>query len=152
MPVNAFLDFSEEVYAGEKIFAKPVEVVGKVVNRADVTELLLNCNVTVEKPCDRCGKNTNKVYNTPVRRILVTELAGDDDIDYLLITDDELDLYDVVLGEILLSLPMKHLCSEDCKGICPTCGKNLNENSCNCAEKSIDPRLEVLKELLKDED
>jgi uncharacterized protein len=42
---------------------------------------------------------------------------------------------------------MKKLCSEDCKGLCPSCGKNLNDGPCNCAEEIIDPRWELLQKL-----
>ncbi len=150
--VDTVLDFTGEEYSGEKPFGKPVKVTGNVTNRADVTELSLLCTVTVIKPCDRCGVETVKEYVFPINRVLVTELMEEDNIDLLLVTDYQLDLYEVCLSEILLSLPMKHLCSEGCRGICPTCGKNLNEGFCGCETKSVDPRLEVLLKLLEDED
>lgn len=67
---------------------------------------------------------------------------------------DEVDLTDVARDHILLALPMKPLCSEACKGLCPRCGKDLNEGPCGCdgAEESVDPRLAVLKELLRKPD
>ncbi|MBR2488852.1 MAG: DUF177 domain-containing protein, partial [Clostridia bacterium] len=48
-------------------------------------------------------------------------------------------------------LPMKHLCSEKCKGICSKCGKNLNDGKCECPEKEIDPRLQILADLLNNQ-
>lgn len=55
----------------------------------------------------------------------------------------------VLAGEhLLLSLPLKFLCREDCRGICPQCGKDLTESACNCRGEVLDPRLEKLKELL----
>src|SRR5699024_11691418 len=53
-----------------------------------------------------------------------------------------------VINEVILALPMKSLCSSDCKGICQKCGKNLNEGKCDCEIDDIDPRLAKLKELL----
>ena len=47
----------------------------------------------------------------------------------------------------VLAVPMKNLCSEDCKGLCPKCGKNLNEGLCNCNEENIDPRWETIQKL-----
>jgi len=47
-----------------------------------------------------------------------------------------------------LSIPMKLLCREDCQGICPGCGANLNQEACRCGEKPGDPRWEKLRELL----
>ena len=84
-----------------------------------------------------------------INRVAVNQLEVEEDYEILLIPDEKLDLYEFCFGEILLSLPMKHLCSEDCKGICLNCGKNLNEGSCGCVTKSIDPRLEVLATLLE---
>jgi uncharacterized protein len=59
-----------------------------------------------------------------------------------------LDLTEVVRQAILLSLPMSPLCQQDCAGLCPLCGQNLNESRCQCATDAVDPRLEVLKQLL----
>jgi len=58
-------------------------------------------------------------------------------------------LEEFLYSETIVSLPMKHLCSEDCKGICSKCGKNLNEGKCDCPDREIDPRLAVLADLLK---
>ena len=150
--ISTVLDFSNEEYSGEKQFTQPVEVKGKVFNRAGVTELSVTAKVTVSKPCDRCGVSTVKTFEVPINRILVTELLEEDNIDLLLVEDYQLDLYEVCFSEILLALPMKHLCNEDCKGICSQCGKNLNEGPCGCKTKSVDPRLEALLQLLDDED
>ncbi|MBO8126708.1 MAG: DUF177 domain-containing protein [Firmicutes bacterium] len=59
-----------------------------------------------------------------------------------------LDLTKVVEDELTVGLPMKMLCREDCKGLCSSCGQNLNEGQCDCVDDSIDPRMEVLRSLL----
>lgn len=61
----------------------------------------------------------------------------------------QLDLGDVVREQVFLSLPLKRLCREDCRGLCPTCGKNLNAGDCGCPppEPAEDPRLAPLKKL-----
>lgn len=48
-----------------------------------------------------------------------------------------------------LELPQRYLCREDCRGLCPTCGKNLNEGPCGCREDNGDPRMDVLRRLLE---
>jgi len=53
-----------------------------------------------------------------------------------------------VYSEVILDLPSKHLCKDDCKGICFKCGKNLNEGECDCETREVDPRLAKLMELL----
>jgi uncharacterized protein len=62
---------------------------------------------------------------------------------------DVLDLGEMVREQLFLALPMKRLCREGCRGLCPTCGMNRNRAACSCAEaEEIDPRLSPLKELL----
>ena len=149
LKIDIEFDFSKEEYGGEFIFPTPVSVVGKVYNKADVTYIDLLCKVRVEKSCDRCGVLSVKDLTVNINRVAVNQLEGEEDYEILLIPDEKLDLYELCFGEILLSLPMKHLCSEDCKGICLSCGKNLNDGPCGCVTKSIDPRLEVLAKLLE---
>jgi uncharacterized protein len=60
---------------------------------------------------------------------------------------DGLELEDVVREQVLLSVPVKALCREDCKGLCSRCGQNLNEAQCSCATASADPRWTALKEI-----
>jgi len=63
--------------------------------------------------------------------------------------NDELDTGELVKEQVLLGVPMKPLCSRDCRGICPECGINLNEGFCNCSAEKIDPRLAPLKRFMK---
>ena len=65
--------------------------------------------------------------------------------------EEELYLDDIVKDNIILSLPMKPLCSEDCKGICPNCGQDLNEGECDCEVENLDPRLAKLKDFYDNE-
>jgi uncharacterized protein len=64
-------------------------------------------------------------------------------------TGDGLELDDVLREQILLAVPLRALCSEECKGLCPHCGKNLNEGPCSCAEPLEDPRWAALKDIRK---
>jgi uncharacterized protein len=69
------------------------------------------------------------------------------DLDTDVIEGNELDLTEVAREQILLNLPETVLCREDCRGICPTCGKDLNEGDCSCGGGEIDPRWAALKDL-----
>jgi uncharacterized protein len=60
---------------------------------------------------------------------------------------DSLLLEDALREQVLLAVPLKTLCREDCKGLCPHCGKNLNEVQCSCTAQTEDPRWEALKEI-----
>jgi uncharacterized protein len=60
---------------------------------------------------------------------------------------DKIDLDKDIRDYALLAVPMKQLCSDDCKGLCLKCGKNLNEGLCDCTEEIIDPRWEAIQKL-----
>jgi uncharacterized protein len=81
----------------------------------------------------------------------LTQEAGDgsgEDENPFVGDKDCLDLKGPVIESLILSLPMKPLCQPDCRGLCPYCGRNRNETTCDCREAEIDPRLAVLQKLL----
>jgi uncharacterized protein len=84
--------------------------------------------------------------------VLAETLESPDDIensDIVLIENASVDIDEVVSSAIILESDMQLLCSEDCKGLCPVCGKNLNEGPCDCPPET-DPRLEKLKQFMTD--
>ena len=72
-----------------------------------------------------------------------------DELDIGFYKDDTLDTDEVLTEQLLLNIPMKPLCSPECKGLCPKCGADLNVSGCKCSGSEIDPRLKVLEQLLK---
>jgi uncharacterized protein len=113
----------------------------------------------LELQCSRCLKlfprdteiEVNAVYH-PLDDLKGEERheVKDDELDMGFYSGDELDIQELVKEQIILSIPIKPLCSESCRGICPICGTDLNADTCSCREKSTDPRLAVLKKLLDD--
>jgi len=75
-------------------------------------------------------------------------LDNDSDGDVIVFSGYSLPLDEIVLNAILVSMDVRYLCSEDCKGLCPVCGKNLNVEACDCKSDVIDPRFEALSKLL----
>ena len=73
----------------------------------------------------------------------------EDDLAFTIDQNHELDLTEAVRQHLLLEIPMGIVCREDCRGLCPGCGANLNEGECGCAEEVPDERLSVLKQLLE---
>ena len=74
------------------------------------------------------------------------ELTAEDmDVEYYL--EETIDLDPIILEQIVLQLPMRVVCRETCRGLCPQCGINLNTSSCHCSDKSVDERFRVLKDL-----
>lgn len=77
--------------------------------------------------------------------------VAESDLDDAYYSDDQIDLDELMREQFYLVLPMKPLCREDCKGLCPECGTNLNTGTCACRREWIDPRLAPLKALVPDE-
>ena len=74
---------------------------------------------------------------------------ADDDLSTAYYRDGLLDVVDMLREQFQLALPMKPLCAEDCRGLCPECGANLNRTTCGCTSKWEDPRLAPLKSLVR---
>ena len=141
------LDLSEQELSGVKPFSTPVRVSGSVGNHTGVVELSAKAEFVLDMDCDRCAKPIKLALTADVFHTLVTSLNDEANDELLLIHALRFDLDPLVTEDIFLELPSKFLCSEDCKGVCPKCGKDLNTGSCSC-EKEIDPRLAALKQLL----
>lgn len=73
--------------------------------------------------------------------------VADDDLGIAFYTNDTIDLGELVREQFYLALPMKPLCREDCRGLCPICGINRNREVCSCESTWVDPRLEPLRRL-----
>ena len=75
--------------------------------------------------------------------------VAEDDLDTSFYRDDQIDLNELLREQFYLALPMKPLCREECGGLCPQCGTNLNTGTCSCAPQWEDPRLAPLKGLAR---
>lgn len=153
------LDFPVEPEAPEGvIFVGDVHVTGEITNRGGYMRLEATAEIPYEGVCARCLAKVSDVFTMPFERTVVTEgtLTEEqlqDDVDeYVVLQDGILDIDDSVREAIILSFPMRLLCSEDCPGLCPKCGKPLSEGSCGCITKEIDPRWAVLATLKFDEE
>ena len=149
LAVDENLDFSNEEFNGQKPFKTPVNVKGTVTASADVVLLRAEISFVYDGVCDRCLNSYKKAYRMPIEHILVDNLSNDENDDFILLQQYQLPLDDLVLTDVLLELPYKSLCKEDCKGLCSSCGKNLNAGPCDCKSDTVDPRLEVLRQLIK---
>ncbi|MEW5980942.1 MAG: DUF177 domain-containing protein [Acidobacteriota bacterium] len=73
----------------------------------------------------------------------------EDDLTTAYYRDQTIDLGQLVVEQFYLAVPMKPLCRDDCRGLCPECGINLNSGACSCAHRWVDPRLAGLRDVLK---
>lgn len=142
------LDISDIDIDGAFPFKSPVTVTATASNRASLVTLALNCRFDYQRSCDRCGEQCTVEQNMNFAHKLAQTLVDEGNDDYIETPDFTVELDEVVITDILLNLPQKNLCKEDCKGLCPTCGVNLNTGSCACSGKTVDPRLEILKQLM----
>ncbi len=127
-----------------------VKAAVKVENRAGFVEFTADVGFVCCFDCDRCTKPVSRDFHFQFRHILVLRLSEESGDDYIEAPDYKLDTDTLLRDDILLALPSKHLCKESCKGLCPKCGKNLNEGSCDCVLQEPDPRLAALRKLLEE--
>jgi len=150
-----------EVAARDEEFriTAPVNFVGDVHKDGHKARLTGRVTATLECDCSRCLEP----YSIPVDAkldLLFLPLAEvtteateeeraveEDDLGVSYYKDETIDLGEVVREQFYLALPMKPLCQEACKGLCPVCGANRNRETCTCQVTWVDPRLEALKAL-----
>jgi len=135
-PVHAELTVSR---TGEEIFIK-----GKITTC--ISFVCGRCLIPFEFPVD---SSFDLVY-VPEELEEMQDHLGDEDISRLFYYGYKIDIKEVVLEQLNLMFPPKPLCSEDCQGICPVCGKVIQSGECACETKSSDPRLDKLKNLMRD--
>ncbi len=113
----------------------------------------------ISAACDRCLNEVVLPVDTPFDLVYTSVEFGRDagevelhasDLDYARYENDEIDMDGLVLEQIELNLPIRVLCREDCRGLCPQCGTDLNQNQCAC-EPPIDPRWNVLNRKSEEE-
>ena len=171
----AGLDVSEDLPAAElglegEIEGRTYEPAGPVGVRVRLErvgdDVLSRGRVTLDVwlPCDRCleatrvglAEEVHTVYSRgpheageadlqDYERIKVENAPGKTSVEYVDLTED-------LRQRLILAWPMKVVCREECKGLCPDCGANLNKGECSCRESWVDPRLEPLRRLLREED
>ena len=144
--VNYKLDIADIDIDGVFPFRTPIDVTATAKNRASLVSLTIRACFSYSRSCDRCSTDFTREMDMLFEDKLAQTLVDDGNDDYIETPDFKLELDDIVISDILLSLPQKNLCKDDCKGLCQICGKNLNEGDCSCDKREIDPRLEMLKQ------
>ncbi len=111
-------------------FASPVEVKGRIYNRAGVVYLEYSVDMTLLITCDRCLKELERAYHYDFDHIVVPSANSDND-EYIVADGESIELNEIAVTDLLLQLPTKNLCKYDCKGLCMICGCDLNESTCD---------------------
>ena len=144
------VDLSDLCYGVSFPVSEPVKAEGKVRNTAGVLMMTGEITTCIHGTCDRCAADFDREMEIPIDAVLVTELANEENEDEWVfpLDGDSADLEDIVRTTFVLNMDSKLLCSDDCKGLCCRCGKNLNDGPCGC-QKELDPRVAGLKQLLE---
>ena len=135
-------------------FAPPVHVKGTVVNTAGYITLSFTAELKYSTHCARCLKDISGKFILTFNRTVANSgtLQDEDNDAYVIMKNGKLDIDRELVEELLLEFPSKLLCEEECAGLCPKCGKNLNFGPCDCPKKKeIDPRLAILQKLLEND-
>jgi uncharacterized protein len=144
-----------ELCAEGASFDHPVKVDLLVSKSGDQLICRGKVNTSVRLECSRCLS----VYDEPLISSLdfvvdfgesAQEYRSEEEDNYFVAdpSSDSFQIDNLVRETIILALPLKPLCSEDCKGLCPICGTDLNTSQCCCVKEETDPRWEKLKGLL----
>lgn len=134
-------------------FPEATEVKAHVKDMAGYIVLTLEADVKYTASCARCLVPVNESKTILLEKTVITEnteLQNEDNDDYIMSMDGFIDADETLIEQILLELPLKHLCKEDCKGLCPKCGTDLNHETCSCDTSIPDPRFDVLRKLLEE--
>ena len=156
----------------ELSFEEPIEELNSLLSRGDVQDYSLPSPAAVDVKlyrsgdelffagqfaavvcgqCVRCLELYEFRLVTPFAFVLVPRHGAadrdDDEIDLGYYDGEEIDLSPHLRERVLVSLPTRPLCTEDCRGLCPKCGANRNREQCGCEENAGDPRLAVLRDL-----
>lgn len=126
-------------------FMEPVRIEGILRNESEIFVLEAKGETKVSLACDRCLAPVAIEISFNIEERF--SHTGRDDEETETFSGDQIDLTDYVQRGILGALPMKVLCREDCQGLCPVCGKDLNEGDCGCDTTELDPRFESLRAL-----
>lgn len=130
------------------IFDSPVNLEGRLANFGGMLKLKGVLNTLYTAKCFRCLKSMQCKIDVEINEDFIeSEKAGVDEA--YTYEGNFLELDKAVKDNIILNLPVRQLCTEDCKGLCPQCGCDLNENKCECKDENINPQMEVLKNFFK---
>ena len=142
LPVDYTISLEELSEVRGYTFAAPVSVQGEFSNRAGIVTLKYTVSCTLDAVCDRCLAELRRDYSYDFSHTVVPSLQSEGDIydTYLVAQHDSIDMNQTAISDLLLMLPTKMLCREDCKGLCPVCGCNLNREQCGCQQPEWEPQ------------
>ncbi|NLK95626.1 MAG: DUF177 domain-containing protein [Clostridiales bacterium] len=146
------LDFDDIIFEGEKIsFNSKVKIQGTISFENEIINLNVNVKTDLKLVCSRCLDTFIYPIDIDIEERFTNNNQNSND-EIVFVENDIINIIEIVENAIISSLPIKRLCSEKCKGLCQSCGANLNKETCSCNYEDVDLRLVELKALLKNEE
>ena len=134
-------------YGGERLdFEGPVVINGSIEQDGELLYVTGEVRAEVVLRCSRCLGTVRHSLRTGFSQEYSEAGLGEEVLPF---KGDSIDLREPVMESILLELPVKALCGEECKGLCPICGADRNVKECGCSVQEMDPRMQQLKKLLE---
>ena len=126
---------------------KPFHIKGQIRNVRDLLTFGGKITGRFLVLCSRCNSEVWVDFECGFDETILKQ-ADDAMSDGILVENDAIDIKDAMISNIIVNLPIRYLCDKNCKGLCPSCGANLNIENCNCVHTQADERLLVLQKLL----
>ena len=163
-PAENFTVLAEMIQNGEGDFLAPIDTQLEIKRISDLIHVDGAFNTSLRLNCDRCLKafetDLNNDFTLTYANDLSNPAEADDeelelspeDMGLIHFHGEEIDLRQGVQEQVVLSLPLRSLCSNDCKGLCPQCGADLNKTDCDCSKVVPSGKFAALRGLkLKDQ-
>ena len=128
-------DLSDFEMYGVRPFQSGLTVEGVIEKHSGLITLRLTLSAVLDTLCASCGRPIRCPFEVTADYLLAKTMIEDSD-EILLYADDKLELGEVVRDLAALNLDMRPLCSPECKGVCFSCGANLNDGPCGCGEQA----------------
>ena len=143
---------------GNYCFKKPLSVKGGISNTGGALSLKADASGVMTTQCARCMKDIDVPIEFGFVETLMHSDEGDgkggtvsDNDDVIVFEGTSVSLDEIIENNFIMNLSPRYLCREDCKGLCPKCGKDLNEGDCGCDDDDIDPRWAALADMIKED-
>ena len=144
------LELSElEITSEDLDVVGTVRLDGKLSNAGDVLLLEAVMKTRVKRMCGRCLKDFEGDLVAEVIEKFYPDSAENIEQDAFVYDSDVIDITEPLRESLLLAEPIQALCKQDCRGLCPVCGADLNDGDCGCDRFTVDPRLAALKQFIK---
>ena len=143
------LQIDYEFSLDDENIVTPVKVDGTVFNKTGIVRMQAQAKFDYSTSCAKCNKPLLRHAKIPVQHTLLTHADSEDNDEFIVLDGMRLQLDELISEDIYLSIPTRFLCKDDCKGLCPLCGQDLNVGECSCSTPA-DSRWDSLKDLFNE--